>query len=209
MNQYIKVILSIAGFAILLGGSYLLYQRFAGEYGQSNLVEMEIQQEEGGVADSTPAAGDAGGYEAETETPQVSMAADFTVVDVQGGEVSLTSLLGRPIVLNFWASWCPPCISEMPEFQKIYEEQGSEILFLMVNVTDGSRETTETAGAFIAEQGYTFPVYYDVYLSAANAYSVTSIPATYFINAEGEIAAGARGAIDEETLLMGISMIQE
>ena len=79
--------------------------------------------------------------------------------------------------------------------------------FLMVNMTDNSTETVQTASDFIASQGYTFPVYYDSAQVAAYVYNVTSIPATYFIDAEGNLVTQASGAIDGDTLQKGIDMI--
>ena len=79
----------------------------------------------------------------------------------------------------------------------------------MVNMTDGSRETVETASSFIEESGYSFPVYYDTNYSAAITYSVSSLPTTYFIDADGNLIAHARGAINDATLQKGIDMIYD
>ncbi|MBQ8001626.1 MAG: TlpA family protein disulfide reductase [Ruminococcus sp.] len=136
-----------------------------------------------------------------------SAAPDFVVYDADGNQVRLSDFAGKPVVVNFWASWCPPCKSEMPEFEAKYLELGDEVAFLMVNMTDNSRETVQTASDYIAAQGYTFPVYYDTAGSAATLYSVYSIPATYFIDAQGNLVANASGAIDSDTLQKGIDMI--
>ena len=96
---------------------------------------------------------------------------------------------------------------EMPDFNEKYLEIGEEVQFLIINMTDGSRETVETASAFIAEQGYSFPVFYDTDQDAATIYGVYSLPTTYFIDAEGNAIAQATGAIDEGTLQRGIDMI--
>lgn len=137
-------------------------------------------------------------------------APDFTVYDAEGNEITLSVLMdGKPTVLNFWASWCGPCKREMPDFESIYQELGEDVEFMMVNVTDGSRETRDSAAEFIAGEGYTFPVYYDSQLEAATAYGVYSIPSTYFIDAEGYAVARASGALSADTLQAGIGMITD
>ena len=142
------------------------------------------------------------------EASSVSKAPDFTVYDLEGNPVQLSGFFGKPIVLKFWASWCGPCHSEMPEFQKKYEELGEEIQFLMINMTDGQRETPSVAYEFIFGEGYTFPVYYDTDMDAAMTYEVYSLPTTVFIDAQGNIVAQATGALDAATLQRGIDMIQ-
>lgn len=113
----------------------------------------------------------------------------------------------KTVLLDFWASWCGPCKQEMPDFQEKYTELGDGVQFLMVNVTDGSRESVDSASAFIEEQGYTFPVFYDSSLEAVTEYSISGIPATFFIDADGVIAAHAVGSISSSVLQQGIDMI--
>ena len=136
-------------------------------------------------------------------------APDFTVVDAQGNEVRLSDFLGKPVVVNFWASWCGPCKSEMPAFQQAWEQYGDEVQFLMVNMTDGSRETLGTAQDFLAAQKYTFPVYFDTMQEAAIAYGVSSIPSTCFISAQGGLVARISGSLSLRTLERGLGMIME
>ena len=136
-----------------------------------------------------------------------TMAPDFTVYDAEGNPVKLSDFRGKPVVLNFWASWCPPCKAEMPDFQDEFEVQGKDVQFLIINMTDGERETVKTASDYIAQQGYTFPVFFDTKYAAANAYQVRSIPATYFIDAEGYVVAQFTGAMNAEQLRQGIALI--
>ena len=133
-----------------------------------------------------------------------SAAPDFTAYDVQGNGHKLSDFRGKPVILNFWASWCGPCKQEMPDLQKAYEEYGQQIHFVIVNLTDGTQDTKEKASAFIATSGYTFPVYYDQKLSGAAAYGVSSIPFTIFIDADGNMVAYYIGAMSERILQAGI-----
>ena len=95
----------------------------------------------------------------------------------------------------------------MPDFDAAYQTLGEDVQFLMVNMTDGSRETLDAAQAFLEETGYTFPVLFDTESNAAITYGVYSLPTTYFIDAGGHAIAYARSAIDAETLQKGIDMI--
>ena len=143
----------------------------------------------------------------EQQEQELSLAPDFTVLDWDGNEVHLSDFRGKPVVLNFWASWCGPCKMEMPDFQSKCDELAGEVVFVMVNATDGGRETVDTAKAFISESGYTFPVYFDTSYEAIYAYGVNAFPTTLFIDAEGYLVAYGQGAMSADTLQMGIDYI--
>ena len=131
---------------------------------------------------------------------------NFTVLDKDGNEIKLSDLAGKPIVLNFWATWCGYCVQEMPDFQTAYEKY-PDVQFVMVNVTDGYYETITSAKSFVAEKGFTFPVYFDTKSSATSAFDVNAYPQTFFIDAQGNIVAKARGAISLSNLEYGISLL--
>ena len=95
----------------------------------------------------------------------------------------------------------------MPDFNQAYLDYGEEVSFLMVNMTDGNRETVESASAFIEEQGYEFPVFYDTDYDAALTYGAYALPTTYFIDAEGYAVAWAQSALSAENLQKGLDMI--
>lgn len=197
MKNKKTLFLLILLFVLLLGGAGLLYRLLGQSVETKQLSTQPARQEEPDETDDAE------------QTAQKIEAPDFIVYDAQGNEVRLSDYFGKPIVLNFWASWCGPCQSEMPDFHEKYLQLGEDIHFLMINMTDGSRETIESAAAFISENEYTFPVLYDTQSSAALTYGAYSLPTTFFIDAEGYAIAQATGAIDADTLQRGIDMITE
>ena len=197
-------------FALLIGGAYVLYDRLGQEVAAEQMIvhatpqpTAELAAEEV-IPESEPAAET---ESADHEEPEDILAPDFRVYDKDGNTVHLSDFFGKPIVLNFWASWCGPCQSEMPDFNEKYAELGGDVHFVMVNMTDGGRETVETASAFIEKNGYDFPVLFDTKSEAAMTYGAYSLPTSFFINAEGHVIAQAVGAIDAATLQRGIDMI--
>ncbi len=190
MKNKIKVLIIILVLMAVIMGAFALYNTF----GDKLLPPQFLGQSE-----QT--------YDTDENKGIANPAPDFTVYDIDGNEVKLSDFEGKPTVVNFWASWCSPCKMEMPDFEEKYLEIGDSVNFLMVNMTDNTRETVKIASEFIASQGYTFPVYYDTAQSAAITYSVYSLPTTYFIDAQGNLVAQASGAIDSETLQKGIDMI--
>lgn len=191
--KIIKLLIVLLAFAVVMVGAGRLYQSLHRQMEDSiNAVVTQSTQPE-----ST------------RETEDATPAPDFTVYDKEGNAHALSDCLGTPVVLNFWASWCGPCTGEMPEIQSYYESYGDQIQFLVVNLTDGSRETVDTASAFIDEQGYTFPVFYDTEMDGAITYGVSAIPVTYFIRADGTLAAWIQGAMTETQLQKGIDLLLE
>ena len=205
MNKNKTLFIVALVFVLLLGGAYVLYSRLAQDAAPDQLSIQGDAESQAAQPSKEPQQDTVDSGDAPTE-PEKVLAPDFTVYDPESNEVHLSDFIGKPVVLNFWASWCGPCKMEMPDFEEAYAELGTDIHFLMVNMTSG-RETPESAAAFIEEQGYTFPVYYDTDTDAAMTYGVYSLPTTLFIDAEGYGIAQATGAINAETLQRGIDMI--
>lgn len=224
MKKNWKLLVGIVAFAALFVVAGVAYKKLAEDYEpEQNLVvkensegnkSEENENDTGGgsgddLSDDAESVPDSSAGESSGEdfAENLELAPNFTVETLEGEEVSLHDFFGKPIVLNFWASWCGPCKMELPDFQKAYEEYEGEITFLMVNMTDGAQETKESASKYMKEAGYSLPVYYDTKQEAAYTYTVYSLPTTFFINEKGEAVAYAQGMIDAQTLETGISMI--
>ena len=173
-NSTYKLIVTLLVLVIVIGGGMLLYR---------NLGESID------LGETVP-----------TETVSKTAAPDFTVTDGAGNEVRLSDFRGKGVVLNFWASWCGPCKSEMPHFQTAYEQYGEDVHFLMVNMSTAFGDSPEDAQAILTENSYTFPVYYDTNAECAYGYGVSGIPMTFFIDANGKIVSGKTGMISAADL---------
>ena len=199
MNKKTLLILCLV-LALVLIGAGALYNSLAGSVQLGGLAttppETQAPTEIPGEESTEPA-------ETHPTEPPANIAPDFTMLDMDGNEVTLASFFGKPIVLNFWASWCGPCKMEMPEIQKFYEKYGQEIHFLLVSVDD----SLDAAKTFISDSGYTFPVYFDTTSVGAYTYGASSIPLTFFIDAEGNLTAYYMGAMSESILQQGVDMV--
>lgn len=193
-NKIITISVALALAAILVG-AYFLYGKLGNDYKPDTLVTESAE-------DTKP-----DNESPDNEKTPSNLAPDFTVTDAEGKEVKLSDFRGKPVVLNFWASWCGYCIKEMPEFDIKSKELAGKVQFMMINCTDGRSETVETANECLEGKGYTFPVYYDTKMDASMKYGVSSLPMTIFINADGEIVTYANGMIGLSELERGIELI--
>lgn len=182
MDKNTKVVFAIVVIVLLVGAGFFAYTNMAKN-------------------DSNDSA------KQENTTSNNEMASDFTAKRPDGSNVNLSSYFGKPTVVNFWASWSPECVAALPEFQKVYEEMGSDINIIMLNVTDGEKETEDIAKKYIADAGYTFTVLYDINGEAVSEYGVITVPETFFINAKGELISQGSGQLDVDLIKMGIGMI--
>lgn len=175
MKQSVKFILLAVGIVVLMAAAVFVYNYLSKQYQPEELAALSPGQTE-------------------------AAAPDFTVQSMDGKTVKLSDYFGKPIVINFWATWCGPCETELPAFDAAYREYGDEVVFLMVNLTDGYRDTVDSVKEFVSDSGYSFPVYFDTTYSGAEAYSVYSIPLTVMIDKTGAIYQRHLGTMSEAML---------
>ena len=210
-NSKKSLVITLVVLALVIGVSAVIYKVLPKNTNTPGLVMVENDKAEVTKPDSGSTSEEEPGEESEgiPSEPKRKKAPGFTVEDINGNKVRLSDFRGKPVIINFWASWCGPCKSEMPDFEELYKEYGKDIHFLMVNMTDGHKETKEKALKHIESQGYTFPVYFDTQRSAAYSYGVSTIPATYFVDSEGYPVVYRVGILNKATLMQGIGMFPE
>jgi len=137
-------------------------------------------------------------FHADTEIPvQQQQVADYdlSLRTFDGKYLSLKEYRGKTIFLNFWASWCPPCVAEMPSIQSLYDKVASkDIRFVMVSVD----QEKKAAEAFIRKHNFTFPVY-QIVGRLPEVYSSNTIPTTFVVSPEGKIVAKRKGMARYDT----------
>lgn len=181
MNKKIKFIVIILCFIVLMAGAFSAYKTLA--------PQMEL------LGNTPSVQSGEGGNTAETVT-----ATDFTVYDSNQNEFKLSDMKGKPTVVNFWATWCPPCVSELPHFEKLYKEYSDKVNFMIVNIDGPGDDAVKKAEEFIKDGNYSFPIYYDLNADGVKAYAVRSIPLTLFIGADGNVIATQLGSMNEKVL---------
>lgn len=209
MKNKIKWIVLLVALVAVVAAAAIVYDKFGDDYAMDNLAGT-AQPESSADESKEPEASPESSEESSEENSKTDYqpAPDFTVLNYEGEEVKFSDYIGKPVVLNFWATWCYYCMEEMPDFDKACRNH-PEVQFLMVNATDGMQETMESAKNYIESNDYAFEVVFDTKLDAVNAYQVSGFPATFFINAEGELVAYGNGMMAYETVEKGISMITE
>lgn len=142
-----------------------------------------------------------GGLEVGQQAP------DFTLSTLEGERLSLSQYQGKPVVINFWASWCPPCRDEFPELVSF--EKATNIPVVGVNVTKNERRGKEDVEAFLDEYPVDFPILLDEEAAVEQRYRVVALPTTYVLDAKGIIVAKQTGPVDEAWLQGQVSQLSE
>jgi cytochrome c biogenesis protein CcmG/thiol:disulfide interchange protein DsbE len=133
-------------------------------------------------------------------------APDFQFQTPEEQSTSLSDLKGKPVLINFWATWCGPCVHEMPFIQQVYEEwQGEELVLLAINIGESSSQAAE----FMRSYGFSFPVLLDTNKEVARVYNIQYIPTTFLIDKEGIIQGIKVGAFQSKAEIeSGLSQLE-
>ncbi len=146
----------------------------------------------------------------QTLEPRIE-APDFVLRDLQGNSYQLSALQGKVIVVNFWATWCPPCLGELPSLQRLWQKfEKRDFLLLAVSVDDDIGNVNNFLRKF--RSPLTFPVLSDTQLSAARFWPLKGLPATFVLDKRGKVAFivhGARQWDSSETLRLIDFLINE
>ncbi|GGJ93588.1 hypothetical protein GCM10007063_15190 [Lentibacillus kapialis] len=167
-------------------------------------VEEDAAEGSGGSGGST------GGSDDNTETDSVGLqvgniAPDFQLKTMGGEQIKLSELRGQRVMVNFWATWCPPCRAEVPDLQKFYENKDIEILAVNLTGTESSRSDVQE---FSEEFGMTFPILMDENTEVANQYQIQPIPSSFMIDSDGRIQFKALGAMNYEMMVQEFEKMQ-
>ena len=162
------------GLVLIVGGLWLIISRTLPE--TSEPTENEAISNE-----PTPVAG--------------HPAPDFALKNLEGETVQLSDFKGKPVIVNFWATWCGPCRAEFPEFQRVAEEKGENLVIIGVNNT--ANDTPDYVPDFVQEFGITFPIVLDETGEVVKTYRVLGLPTTVFIDSKGIVKEVFTGPINK------------
>ncbi|MHA0857229.1 peroxiredoxin family protein [Paenibacillus sp. CMAA1364] len=133
-------------------------------------------------------------------------APDFELMDLKGKPVKLSDYKGKKVIINFWATWCPPCRAEMPHMEKIYEEYGDDVIVLAVNLTNTESKASDVH-TFVEKFELTFPIVLDEKGYVSDTYRIIAYPTSYFVDTQGVIQEIFQGAINYDMMTKALSKI--
>lgn len=170
------------------------------------LVDRDRLAEVSTIPDYAPTVSQTPDPTEETQPEGRKDAPNISFTDAEGNTLTLEQFRGKPVVINFWASWSGSSQRELAMFQEAYNDYKEQVHFLIINTTSDDRETREQADQMISDGGYTFPVYYDENASAANDFEVMTVPTTFFVDRNGKAIAYAAGELNRYNFERGLSL---
>lgn len=192
-----KMILVLSAFAILMGAAFYIVNNTA-----SKSVPSGNQTGSAGNSGNTSEGSD----KTINKILLKMKAKDFKLKDLDGNEISLSNIKGKNVYINFWATWCSPCKSEMSELQKLYQEtKGTDLVILTVNLG----EDRNTVNTFMKSNNYGFEVLLDSGEKVSTLYNISSIPTSLFVDKDGYLVAKHVGAMNIDEMKSYISLLNK
>jgi len=200
VNKKILLAIIVLVLVLAIGTYYFIFRADSkseeNENLQDNGNENNIQTEDEQASDE--------GDEIVPEIAKGKPAPDFTLMDLNGQEVSLSDFRGKYVLINFWATLCSYCKIEMPDLQRIYDEN-EDLIVLAVNV----QEEKGIVDSYIRHNGYDFPVVLDEDGKVANTYLVSGFPVSYFVDKEGILLGGVPGMMTYDQMVKILNDIRK
>ncbi|HIS27898.1 MAG TPA: redoxin domain-containing protein [Candidatus Avamphibacillus intestinigallinarum] len=187
MKKYILIVLvvGLVGYAIY---DYINHQDTTDEIVSSEeTVTSQDENSGGGVEESD-----------EVGVEKGKMAPDFELETLDGEKKKLSDLRGERVMVNFWATWCPPCRAEIPDLQKFHENE--DITILAVNLTE-TEQDMDKVEEFVDDFGMTFPILLDTETEVADTYKIQPIPSSFMVDSTGRIQFVALGAMHYDMMI--------
>ena len=208
-----NLIITIIIFAVIIVIGMAAYTRLSGSVDNVS----NLSQADAGTNTAQTETSDASGADTDAdaqttsadETESTNIAPELAFTDMDGNLVNLSDYFDKPIVLNFWATTCPYCLKEIPEFDSVYANYKDDVHFIMLNVAGFNGETAQMGMDYVAENSYSLPFYFDTEGTVMYTFGLSSLPMTLFLKEGGAMEAYAQGQCDAATLEKGISMIME
>ena len=211
--EFFKSHMNVVKYTVKVGGALMILMgvlmftgkmnAFTGYLSGGTNANLESQEET--EKESEDASEDKEENKEEESKETVVPAIDFTLKDQFGNEHTLSDYKGKTVFLNFWATWCGPCRSEMPDIQNLYETydtEGDNAVIILVVAVPGLGQEKDEAGikAFLDENGYTYPTLMDTTGDLFSEYGISSFPTTFMIDREGNVFGYVSGALNENMM---------
>jgi len=192
MKKLVNVLFWMAVIGVVLYAAYTVYNK--------SKPQKAVQQ-------PTQSTSSEAGTEKNDGRPSAS---EVILKDLKGKIVKLSDYKGKVVILNFWASWCPPCKGEMPDLDSVSKEfeKGNDAVLLAVDLTDGVRETVEKAKKYISDNKFSIKVLLDTEGKTANAYGIQNIPTTFIIDKQGKVYDQIIGPTSKNALMSYVGKLK-
>jgi len=205
-----RILTMLIVFAVLLGsagcanGGAVVPDDGADENQDAQVCGGPTGESQGGMPAGSDQDGGAAAGGEKSNAPGIVLQA------LDGSAMALSDFGGQIVIVNFWASWCPPCRREMPDLDELDKElkESGDAVLITVNLVDGRRETVDSARQYIEENGFGFTVLIDEQGVLASEYSVSAIPHTIILDRNGDVASTIIGATTKATILERVAEVE-